>query len=203
MKRCATCKNPKKTKEFQKNSSRPDGLQNTCRACRKEIDAVRVLNGSNKSRMVTRRQKQTANQKHEQRRRRRASHLHNFQARNRKHYQTHKLDYIMRAKNRRARVKNAQGVLTAISIQSRFDLYGNRCAYCHKDGILTIDHVKPLILGGSNWPANIVPACSGCNSGKQHRARIPHLPYNPKLPTFFALTVRTYQVNQLFSYLLL
>ena len=29
-----------------------------------------------------------------------------------------------------------------------------------------IDHVKPIARGGSNWPANLRPACTPCNSRK-------------------------------------
>ena len=31
---------------------------------------------------------------------------------------------------------------------------------------ITVDHVVPVSLGGSNDPANLVAACSDCNSGK-------------------------------------
>ena len=31
-----------------------------------------------------------------------------------------------------------------------------------------IDHVKPLSAGGSNWPANLRPACHPCNRAKSN-----------------------------------
>jgi 5-methylcytosine-specific restriction endonuclease McrA len=32
--------------------------------------------------------------------------------------------------------------------------------------VLSIEHRIPLSRGGSNWPANLAPACKTCNSSK-------------------------------------
>jgi 5-methylcytosine-specific restriction endonuclease McrA len=49
-------------------------------------------------------------------------------------------------------------------------LYKNKCAYCLKEfKKLTMDHVVPLVKGGSHDKDNIVPACKSCNSSKQAR----------------------------------
>jgi len=43
------------------------------------------------------------------------------------------------------------------------------CRYCGAvapDVKLTVDHVVPIALGGSNEPANLVTACADCNNGK-------------------------------------
>lgn len=43
------------------------------------------------------------------------------------------------------------------------------CRYCGAaapDVKLTVDHVVPVALGGSDEPANLATACSACNSGK-------------------------------------
>lgn len=41
------------------------------------------------------------------------------------------------------------------------------CRYCHAtDTPLTIDHVTPTALGGTDEPNNLVAACRDCNSGK-------------------------------------
>lgn len=60
----------------------------------------------------------------------------------------------------------AEGHATAEKIQARVDFYGGRCWIC---GVPweQIDHVKPLARGGSNWPANLRPACKRCNSSKK------------------------------------
>ncbi|MGZ4663616.1 MAG: HNH endonuclease [Frankiaceae bacterium] len=43
------------------------------------------------------------------------------------------------------------------------------CRYCGataENGRLTIDHVTPVALGGSDDPSNLVTACADCNAGK-------------------------------------
>ncbi len=78
------------------------------------------------------------------------------------------------AKNRRRkhRARSAQGTYTEEQLQARIDLYGRRCYLCGCDWDTlsapdrTVDHVIPLSQGGTNWPANLRPACKSCNSGK-------------------------------------
>jgi hypothetical protein len=41
------------------------------------------------------------------------------------------------------------------------------CRYCHAtDQPLTVDHVVPVALGGTDDPSNLVAACKDCNAGK-------------------------------------
>lgn len=59
-----------------------------------------------------------------------------------------------------------------ISARLRFEILRrdkHACRYCGcvaPDVKLTVDHVIPVSLGGSNDPQNLVTACEGCNSGK-------------------------------------
>lgn len=60
----------------------------------------------------------------------------------------------------------------AISKHLRYEVFrrdGYRCRYCGAgpdDAKLTVDHVVPVALGGSDEPANLVTACDECNAGK-------------------------------------
>lgn len=60
----------------------------------------------------------------------------------------------------------------AISKRTRYEILrrdGNACRYCGSiapDVKLTVDHVMPVALGGSDDPSNLVAACSDCNAGK-------------------------------------
>lgn len=41
------------------------------------------------------------------------------------------------------------------------------CRYCRStEGVLTIDHVVPVTLGGTDEPDNLVACCTDCNAGK-------------------------------------
>jgi 5-methylcytosine-specific restriction endonuclease McrA len=73
-----------------------------------------------------------------------------------------------------ARTRN-QG-MNWIRLTTRLAIYsrdGFACAYCAEgaeSGVgrgLTLDHVVPCELGGSNQPSNLVTACLSCNSAKQ------------------------------------
>lgn len=60
----------------------------------------------------------------------------------------------------------------AVSRRLRFEILrrdGHTCRYCGAkapDVALTVDHVVPVTLGGSDDPSNLVTACDPCNSGK-------------------------------------
>lgn len=74
--------------------------------------------------------------------------------------------------------KPGQG-MNWIRLSTRMAIYardGFRCVYCeagiedeHGYG-LTLDHVQPCELGGTNDPANLVTCCNSCNSSKQDLA---------------------------------
>ena len=60
----------------------------------------------------------------------------------------------------------------AISKRLRYEVFrrdNHACRYCGAaapDAKLTIDHVVPVTLGGTDDPANLVTACADCNAGK-------------------------------------
>ncbi|MBY4381855.1 HNH endonuclease [Rhodococcus fascians] len=62
--------------------------------------------------------------------------------------------------------------LMALTKRLRFEILrrdNHLCRYCGAtapDVKLTVDHVVPTALGGSDEPSNLVTACADCNSGK-------------------------------------
>lgn len=57
-----------------------------------------------------------------------------------------------------------------ISKRLRYEILtrdGHACRYCRStENPLTIDHVTPVALGGTDDPSNLVAACRDCNYGK-------------------------------------
>lgn len=43
---------------------------------------------------------------------------------------------------------------------------GAICVYCGVLAVETVDHVVPLVLGGTNYEGNLAPSCRKCNSSK-------------------------------------
>lgn len=60
----------------------------------------------------------------------------------------------------------------AVSKRLRFEILrrdNHACRYCGAtapEAALTVDHVVPVTLGGTDDPKNLVAACRDCNSGK-------------------------------------
>jgi hypothetical protein len=58
------------------------------------------------------------------------------------------------------------GYTTVERLKARVEVHGSRCYYC--GGPFEVyEHRIPLSRGGPHLPANIVPACNGCNLRKR------------------------------------
>lgn len=66
-----------------------------------------------------------------------------------------------------------------VSKRTRFEVLRRDnyiCRYCHSQDVpLTVDHVTPITLGGSDDPSNLVAACRDCNAGKTSTSPEEHL----------------------------
>lgn len=83
-------------------------------------------------------------------------------------YRSDPTPFLARQHQRRALQNGAPGKCGAIELKARWDYYGGLCYLCGNPAN-SIDHVIPLTGGGSNWPANLRPACRSCNSAKGAR----------------------------------
>lgn len=72
-------------------------------------------------------------------------------------------------RERRARLRNAEGKHNAKDLANILKAQRNRCAYCRNDISLEYeaDHIIPLSKGGSNARRNIQLLCPTCNRQKQ------------------------------------
>jgi len=62
---------------------------------------------------------------------------------------------------------NARGNFNSDQLDARIALFGSCCAYCGGP-YQHLDHVISLSKGGTNWPANLRPACKTCNTRKNN-----------------------------------
>ncbi len=84
---------------------------------------------------------------------------------------------------RRMREQDAPG-LSAHSrslLLARWKRQGRRCGFCNDRPADTVDHVVPLVRGGTNYEGNLMPCCRSCNGSKsglmvsewRHKKRLP------------------------------
>ena len=97
-----------------------------------------------------------------------------------KHGKSKTKDYCnMRGHRYRAKKKSNGGDYTLKEWQKLKKIFKYTCPFCFRKepGIkLTVDHILPISLGGTNYITNIQPLCHSCNSGKRDRA----IKINPK-----------------------
>lgn len=96
------------------------------------------------------------------------SHKHKYKANALLYKQRHPDRVKAKKVIRHAREKGAKGYASPKAIQARMEMFGNRCWICGGE-YDTVDHVIPISKGGTNWPANLRPACRSCNSRKNSR----------------------------------
>ena len=82
--------------------------------------------------------------------------------------QEHPERYLAYSRNRRAREQECEGEHTAEHVRAQYDRQKGKCFYCHEKmgEKYEVDHVIPLVRGGSNGPENLVVACRACNRAK-------------------------------------
>lgn len=73
--------------------------------------------------------------------------------------------------NRRARKLGNGGTHTAADVAAQRRRQGGRCIYCGAKiwRSYHVDHVFPLVHGGTSWPENLVITCQHCNVSKNAR----------------------------------
>lgn len=153
LKRCSICSQSKPRTAFHYSNKQKGWIKGECKDCRTAK--------WNKDNPHTNRH-WTPEYRHERQKANARKSYHRRATRN--------IEYFRLLNNqRRARLKGAKGSHTIIQWQQRIDYFNWQCAYCKIPltvKTVTKDHKIPLVKGGSNWPANLVPACHRCNSGK-------------------------------------
>lgn len=89
----------------------------------------------------------------------------------REYNSAHRAEHAAHQRTRRARKNNNGGTHTATDVREQYERQKGKCFYC---GIKVgdkyhVDHVIPLVAGGSNGPENLVIACVDCNQHKKSK----------------------------------
>jgi len=74
---------------------------------------------------------------------------------------------VSRAKYRAKQAGFTGPHFTATEWLALVEASGGRCLRCGGAEDLTVDHIVPLALGGSNLISNIQPLCATCNGIKE------------------------------------
>lgn len=71
-------------------------------------------------------------------------------------------------RNRSAMIRMAEGTHTAQDVKDIYESQLGECVYCGSDlsDGYHVDHIMPLVLGGSNWSSNLQCLCATCNLRK-------------------------------------
>ena len=180
MKTCSKCKAIKQIKEFSKSKVGKDGVRSQCKACmaaynvayraanRETTAAYYAANRDNKSAS----QSAWCYANRDAISARYAANPGKVAAQQAEYRAANPDKMAAKARNRRARKRNAHGSHTAADIRRIFDAQRGLCANCHarllKSGKqkFHVDHIVPLVRGGSNWPDNLQLLCKPCNLRK-------------------------------------
>lgn len=80
--------------------------------------------------------------------------------------ETIRLWWRLKRQKRRVAIQENGGCFTSHEWKTLCEKYDNRCLACGIKSFLTIDHIRPVVLGGTNDITNIQPLCKRCNSKK-------------------------------------
>jgi 5-methylcytosine-specific restriction endonuclease McrA len=177
-KKCSKCGEWKSRSEFyddnrKDNKKSKDGKRPVCKACKRELSKLEHIANPQAHNARTLRWKHRNPEKV-------AEQSHKWYAANaERKYETHKAwvdnnrpkisEYN---RNSKARRRGGNGEITAQEWQALKEFYDYTCLCCRQQEpeiTLTLDHVLPLSLGGSNTMDNAQPLCGSCNSTKHNK----------------------------------
>lgn len=177
-KACNTCGVLKTLENFHRNKNCPDGRLSRCKACRKIADATYVDEHRGIIRSRARKWRADNTSAADQRAREWALKNPNKIKAIRDRFRKTEHGIItgrVDVRNRRARLRNAEGKHSVQDIQEIMVLQRCKCANCAASLKLGyhIDHRVPISRGGRNDRNNLELLCPTCNVKKS--AKLPHV----------------------------
>lgn len=157
-KTCSKCGEAKPLDRFSRRAAMKDGLKSQCKDCDSLLRRAYYENNKDRER--------------EQNRQWHQKNKPWLDPQKRERFNAWRRSSNRRAEwaNRDALKRGAEGTFTHEEWVSLCETYNNKCLCCGRgDAMLTVDHVKPLSKGGTNWIDNIQPLCTSCNCSKGAR----------------------------------
>lgn len=168
-KRCSKCGKEKPVTEFHKSKKNKDGLKCACKVCRNAAKAKYRAENPEKI-------KEYHAKWYTENRDKKLAYCAKYKKDNPDKVRAHR-------HQRRAVKANATGTHTADDWKERLAYHGYKCIYCGVEKHetpqewLTCEHLIPLSRGGSNWPSNLAPSCTSCNSSKGTKTHLEYLEF--------------------------
>lgn len=144
LKFCPMCKFHKLHKKFKKSPTTKDGYSIWCKKCMKEYKIIKICTKGKVPKYKYPRS------------------IYNITSYT-------KIQRRISLQNKRARDIGENGVLTIESVEHSFQESNYKCLCCGATKDLCLDHVIPLVKGGSNTEDNIQILCRKCNSKKHDK----------------------------------
>lgn len=167
---CSKCKQTKPIDCFSKDKYCKDGIRKWCRTCRYEANKKWYANNKDEINAKQREWRLKNPRKNSEYILRWVSKDGNRLYR-KKYCARWKLENREKTREqgriRRAREKNAKGVISSKEWNDVIKKLGKRCLCCGREDVpITMDHIVPLCLGGTHTIDNVQPLCVSCNSRK-------------------------------------
>lgn len=173
---CSKCGINKPIGEFNKNHRKREGFENNCNECLRSYtrkykkDNKESVNAFNRE---YNRKNPEVKRESDRKWIERGDNRQKKNAADKEYRKSHPASREYNAINlarRRARLRNAVGKVSAREWRDILNFYDNTCLSCGRNDIkLTLDHIVPLISGGSNSVDNVQPLCGSCNSRKSRK----------------------------------
>lgn len=183
---CYKCKIEKPLSEFPRNRTKRGGYESRCKVCARK--AVREYYAEHREERLVyaRKYRQGHPDKvYEVKRKWRAENPNREKSRVAEWKRDNPERVASYKHHRRAMKLENGGEFTKEEWENLCEKHGNRCLRCGKKRKLTVDHVLPISLGGSNDISNLQPLCKDCNCCKGNK----HIDYRTTAIQFLSFSL--------------
>lgn len=181
-KKCSKCKKTKELSEFNKNKYSKDGLQSSCRECRKKAQAKYRRSDSGKAKIkehyqanIVEERKRMRNRKFDEKYR---DYQRNYRERNKEKIRQSKRNWDkknvtfhkIRNHNYFAEKKGLKVEWNEDAYEKMLDKFGRKCCLSNETENLNVDHFIAIETGhGGTYQGNMIPLSEKLNQSKSNK----------------------------------